>query len=270
MSRAQLIDERIDVDAQQADEIEKPELFTEPVAEPESIQQTEPEQSSIPEKYRGKSLEEVVQMHQEVEKLVGKHSSEVGELRKVVDDYIQAQLDTKEAPVETQQNDDIDFFADPKAAVTRAIENHPRIREAERYSQEYKKQTALSQLQANHPDMQSILEDEKFAQWVKASKVRTKLFVQADQEYDFDSANELFSLWKERAAIAQQTVNVERQSRKQQVKSASTGSASGTANNSRKKRYRRVDLIKLMRTDPERYEALSPEIFQAYAEGRVI
>lgn len=268
MSRAQLIDERKDEDVNEADAIEQPETFES--VEEQEIQESEPEQSSIPEKYRGKTLEEVVQMHQEVEKLVGKHSSEVGELRKVVDDYIQAQLDTKEAPVQKQQEDDIDFFADPKAAVSRAIENHPRIREAEQYSQEYRKQAALSQLQANHPDMKDILQDAKFAEWVKASKVRTKLFVQADQEYDFDSADELFSLWKERAAIAQQTVDVEKQSRKQQVKSASTGSASGTASKGRKKTYRRVDIIKLMKTDPERYEALSPEIFQAYAEGRVI
>jgi hypothetical protein len=38
---------------------------------------------------------------------------------------------------------------------------------------------------------------------------------------------------------------------------------------SRKKIYRRADIIKLMNSDPERYQALSPEILAAYAEGRV-
>ena len=33
--------------------------------------------------------------------------------------------------------------------------------------------------------------------------------------------------------------------------------------------YRRADIIKLMKTDPERYNALSDEILKAYAEGRV-
>ena len=53
------------------------------------------------------------------------------------------------------------------------------------------------------------------------------------------------------------------------VKSASTGNARGTGQTQRKKQYRRADIIKLMKTDPERYAALSEEIFQAYAEGRV-
>ena len=263
MSRAQLIDERPEEDNNETDAVEQQETFEsheEEVAQPES---------NVPEKYQGKSLEEVVQMHQEAEKLMGKQSSEVGELRRVVDDYIQAQLSHQQAPVQQQEEDDIDFFTDPKSAVSKAIENHPKIREAEEYTQHYKKQSALAQLQSKHPDMQSILQDNTFAEWIKGSKVRTQLFVQADQQYDYDAADELFSLWKERAQVAQQTANVEKQARKQQVKSASTGNARGTGEGTRKKVYRRADIIKLMKTDPERYQSLSNEIFQAYAEGRV-
>jgi len=263
MSRAQLIDERPEEDNNETDAVEQQETFEsheEEVAQPES---------NVPEKYQGKSLEEVVQMHQEAEKLMGKQSSEVGELRRVVDDYIQAQLSHQQAPVQQQEEDDIDFFTDPKSAVSKAIENHPKIREAEQYTQHYKKQSALAQLQSKHPDMRSILQDNTFAEWIKGSKVRTQLFVQADQQYDYDAADELFSLWKERAQVAQQTANVEKQARKQQVKSASTGNARGTGEGTRKKVYRRADIIKLMKTDPERYQSLSNEIFQAYAEGRV-
>ena len=263
MSRAQLIDERPEEDNNETDAVEQQETF-----ESQEEEAAQPE-SNIPEKYQGKSLEEVVQMHQEAEKLMGKQSSEVGELRKVVDDYIQAQLSQQQAPVQQQEEDDIDFFTDPKSAVSKAIENHPKIREAEEYTQHYKKQSALAQLQSKHPDMQSILQDNKFAEWIKGSKVRTQLFVQADQQYDYDAADELFSLWKERAQVAQQTANVEKQARKQQVKSASTGNARGTGEGTRKKVYRRADIIKLMKTDPERYQSLSNEIFQAYAEGRV-
>ena len=263
MSRAQLIDERPEEDNNETDAVEQQETFEsheEEVAQPVS---------NIPEKYQGKSLEEVVQMHQEAEKLMGKQSSEVGELRKVVDDYIQAQLSQQQAPQQQQEEDDIDFFTDPKTAVSRAIENHPKIREAEEYTQQYKKQATMAQLKANHPDMQEILQDGKFAEWVQGSKIRTQLFVQADQQYDYDAANELFSLWKERNQVAQQTAAVEKQARKQQLKTASTGNARGTGEGTRKKVYRRADIIKLMKTDPERYQALSQEIFNAYAEGRV-
>ena len=232
-------------------------------------QPQEEEESSLPEKYQGKSLEDIVQMHQEAEKLLGRQSSEVGELRKVVDNYIQTQLETQAPQQPVEPEDDIDYFTDPKAAVERAISNHPKIKEAEQFAQENRKQTALANLQQRHPDMQDILKDPQFADWIQASKIRTKLFVDADQRYDHDAADELFSLWKERKQVAQQSLNVEQQARKQSVKSASTGNAKATAEPSRKKIYRRADIIKLMNNDPDRYAALSDEIFKAYSEGRV-
>ena len=222
----------------------------------------------IPEKYRGKSAKELARMHQEAEKLLGRQSSEVGELRKVVDSYIQTQLSTQ-APQQEQEDDDVDFFVDPDKAVARAIERHPKIRQAEEVTQQYKKQNALSQLQQKHPDMQQILGDPKFAEWVKGSNVRTRLFVEADQQYDYEAANELFDMWKDRQGVVNQTLAVEKQERKQQVKAASTGNARGNPDGQVRKIYRRADIIKLMKTDPDRYMAMSDEIMQAYQEGRV-
>ena len=92
------------------------------------------EETSLPDKYQGKSLEDIVKMHQEAEKLLGRQSSEVGELRKVVDDYISSQTQSAPQPQHVEPEDDIDYFTDPQAAVNRAIENHPKIREAEEYS----------------------------------------------------------------------------------------------------------------------------------------
>jgi len=264
MSRAQLLDERPEEEPTETTE----ELTTDTVETPQEEEQ--PQEPEVPEKYRGKSVEDLVQMHQELEKFSGKQSTEVGELRKVVDDYIQTQLSNQQAPQQQQQeDDDVDFFVDPQSAVNRAIDNHPKIREAEAYTQQAKQQATLSQLKSKHPDMESILQDASFAEWIKGSKVRTQLFVQADQGYDYDAADELFSLWKERASVAQQTANVEKQARKNTLKSASTGNARGTAEGTRKKVYRRADIIKLMRTDPERYQSLSDELLKAYAEGRV-
>ena len=239
------------------------EMFAEEQQETPEIQEPE-----IPDKYRGKSAEELVQMHQEAEKLLGRQSSEVGELRKVVDTYIQTQLtqDQQEAP---QQVEEVDWFTDPDKAVDRAIQNHPKIKEAEELTKQYKASTAMSELQRKHPDMQSILQDTNFAEWIKASNIRTRLFVAADQQYDHEAADELFSLWKERQSIVQQTASVEQQARKQAVKAASTGNVRGSTESAPKKIYRRADIINLMRTDPDRYAALQPEIMKAYEEKRV-
>ena len=262
MSRAQLVDERPEEEATSTTS----ELEQDTIETPEEEQ---PQESDIPEKYKGKSVEDLVQMHQELEKFSGKQSTEVGELRSVVDGYIQTQLDQQQAPVQQQEDEDVDFFVDPKDAVNRAIDNHPKIRQAEEYAAAHKKQATLSQLKSDHPDLERVLQDPKFAEWIKGSKIRTQLFVQADQGYDYDAAHELFSLWKERNNVAKQTVSVEKQARKNTLKSASTGNARGTAEGSRRKVYRRADIIKLMKTDPDRYNAMSDEILRAYAEGRV-
>ena len=264
MSRAMIVDPQPEED--NVDEIETNEVNE--IQQEEVVEQPQ-EEPSLPEKYQGKSLEEVVQMHQEAEKLLGRQSSEVGELRKVVDDYISTQTQSAPQPQYVEPEDDIDYFTDPQGAVNRAIENHPKIREAQEYSQQYKQQAALATLSSKHPDMQEILGDPKFAEWIKASKIRTQLFVQADQEYNADAADELFTLWKERKTVTQQTAQVEKQARKQQLKAANTGNARGSSEGGRKKVYRRADIIKLMKTDPERYQSLSEEIFKAYAEGRV-
>ena len=275
MSRATMLDLHPEGDNEENIENEANETELLEASEPiEAVEQTQDEEEqdtddNVPERYRGKSLKEVVQMHQEVEKVMSRHSSEVGELRKVVDEYITTQTQSAPQQNNVEPESDIDYFTDPQAAVNRAIENHPKIREAEQYSANYKKQAALAELGNKHPDMQGILGDPKFAEWIKASKIRTQLFVQADQEYNADAADELFSLWKERKTVAQQTANVEKQVRKQQLKAASTGNTRGSGEGERKKTYRRADIIKLMKTDPERYQSLSNEIFQAYAEGRV-
>jgi len=220
-------------------------------------------EEDIPEKYQGKSVADIVRMHQEAEKLLGRQSSEVGELRKVVDSYIQTQL-SNEAP----ETEEIDFFDDPQTAVSKAIENHPKIREAEAMSQQYRKQDTFGRLQQKYPDLMETVQDPKFQEWIQASKVRTQLYMLADQQFDFDSADELLSNWSDRKGTVKATADAEKASRKNAVKEASTGNVRGTGETS-KKIYRRSDIIKLMKTDPDRYQALSDEIMTAYREGRV-
>jgi hypothetical protein len=234
----------------------------------EEPEQETPQEDDIPDKYKGKSTADIVRMHQEAEKLLGKQSGEVGELRSVVDNYIQTQLDTTTKATQ-EPEEEIDFFSDPDKAVERAIKNHPSIKQAEAVSQQYKHNAAQSQLQQRHPDMQAILTDGKFAEWIKGSKIRTQLFVQADQQYDAEAADELFTNWKERQGVVSQTVANEKDSRKTAVKNASAGNARGSGEAASRKVYRRSDIIKLMQDDPDRYLSLSDEIMQAYQEGRV-
>ena len=254
---ATLLDERLEDENEEASNFEETQ---------EEIQEQPPQEDEIPEKYQGKSTADIVRMHQEAEKLLGKQSGEVGELRKVVDSYIQTQLDTTTTP---EPDEDIDFFSDPDKAVERAINNHPKMKQAEAVTQQYQKQAAMTQLEKKHPDMSEMLQDSKFVDWIKASKIRTQLFAQADKQYDYEAADELFTNWKERQGVVAQTVANEKAERKTAIKTASTGNTKGSGEQQSRKVYRRADIIKLMQDDPDRYLSLSDEIMQAYQEGRV-
>jgi len=273
MSRASMVDLPPEEEQAVSVESEDQEIQQLPLDTTLTDKVEQPQESQVPEKYSGKSLEQVVQMHQEAEKLLGRQSTEVGDLRRVVDDYITNQTQQPAPQQEVGSEDELDYFTDPEGAVNRAIDNHPKIREAEEYTARFRKQTSLAELQSKHPDMKEILKDENFKAWIDESNIRKQLFAEADENYNAEAGNELFTTWKDLTGrgkeLAQQTANLEKQTRKQQIKSANTGSAQGSSERPRKKTYRRTDIIKLMRTDPERYQALAEEILIAYQEGRV-
>ena len=264
---AGLIDEVLtnDLEASNLEDMAKTDKLEEPKVE-EKVE-TNPIED-IPEKYRGKSLKEIVSMHQEAEKLIGRQGSEVGELRKVVDDFIKTQTSKETKTEEATVNDD-DFFVEPKQAVNKAIDNHPAIKEAQQAALQMKKAETLSRLESEFPNVVDIVKDPSFVDWIKSSKVRTELLVRAENNFDYDSAKELLSTWTERQSITKKVAETSKVDREQQLKAADIGS-NGTTETVSKKKYRRSDIIKLMQTDPDRYDAMSNEIMAAYREGRVI
>lgn len=230
--------------------------------------ETKPVEDDVPEKYRGKSLKDIVSMHQEAEKLIGRQGSEVGELRKVVDDFIKTQT-AKESKNEEASESDDEFFVEPKNAVKRAIDNHPAIKQAQEAALLMKREQTLSQIKSEFPNVEEIVSAPDFADWIKSSKVRTELFARAETQYDYDSAKELIATWIEKQNITKKVAETSKIDRDQQLKAADVGSQ-GATESVAKKKYRRSDIIKLMQTDPDRYDAMSEEIMAAYRENRVI
>ena len=77
----------------------------------------------------------------------------------------------------------------------------------------------------------------------------------------------LFRSKQLRGVKTKQVTSDAESNRKNSLKAASVDV--GGSGESGKRTYRRADLIRLKMTDPDRYEALSAEIMQAYADGRV-
>jgi len=222
--------------------------------------------SEIPDKYRQKSLEEVVKMHQEAEKVISRQGNEVAEVRRLADELIKQNLSSKQQQLEVEP--EVDFFENPQKAVQGQIDKHPDVLAARQAGQDFKKMQIQQKLTQEHPDYSQVVNDSEFQNWVKSSPIRLGLYAKADGEFDYDSANELLSTYKElRGVKAKQSEQADSATRTKSMKAAQVDV--GGSGESSKRVYRRVDLIRLKMTDPTRYESLNDEILTAYAEGRV-
>ena len=255
---------------------EEPQEEQAPEAEGEELvvesPEVEQEEEELPSKYKGKSIADIIRMHQEAEKLIGRQAQEVGEVRKLADDLIKRQLESGKPQEEATKEDEIDFLEDPDRYVRKAVEKHPAIAEAKAQALQLKMMQFADTVQKNFPDFQQTVQDPDFVEWVKASPVRLQLYADADTNLNYNSAAELLGNWSYiKAAKTQKqqqaTTEVVKQDRKQALKTAAVNT--GSAGVSSKKTYKREDIRTLMIRDPDRYQAMQEELMEAYAEGRV-
>ena len=247
------------------------------VAPAEPVTATTEVKDEVPEKYKGKSLDEIVRMHQEAEKLIGRQAQEVGEVRKLADSLLKQQLESKHDTQQPSTAQEIDWFEDPAKAVNQAVENNPVLKKLQEEQAKQAQMVALQTIEKAHPDFISVAQSEDFQQWVGGSRVRQQLFTSANN-YDVDAAMELLETYKSLRNIKQQKEEVSKaadatlkkaddENRSKALKAASV--QQGGTGESTKPIYRRADLIRLRMQDPKRYESMADDILQAYAEGRV-
>jgi hypothetical protein len=242
------------------------------VGQPEEIA-TEVE---VPEKYKNKSLDEIVRMHQEAEKLIGRQAQEVGEVRKLADSLLKQQLEAKHDK-QPEPAQEIDWFEDPQKAINQALESNPVLKQLQEQQAVQAQRAALDVIEKSHPDFVSVAQSEDFQQWVAESKVRQRLYNDANN-YDADSALELLNNYKSLRGLKQQKEETSKAADEALKKTDSEGRSKalkaaavqqGGTGETGKPVYRRADLIRLRMQDPTRYESMADEILNAYAEGRV-
>ena len=223
----------------------------------------------VPEKFKGKTTEEVIKSYMELESTVGKQGQELGELRKAADNFIRQTPPYGQGVQGQTVDNQIDFDSLDEPEKVKAVINKE-LDPIRNELHDVKREKLNAKLSANHPGYMDIVNDTDFQQWVMKSPVRMEMFARADRLFEYDAADELFTTYKAIKGIA--TSNQAREVAKQETERTftqsrmETGSIDDTAP---KNRYRRADLIQLKIKDPARYATLEPEIMKAYQEGRV-
>lgn len=211
----------------------------------------------------------------ELEKHNSRQAQDLGNYRKLVDEYISTGPTPDKEPVEEVQpitSDDI--FDNPDEAVKRAVDSHPAIREAEELKkrlEEQERQRAFEQFAERHSDFTDIASDPAFQNWVLENPTRTQLARAADA-MDLTAADALFSLYKAEKGLSQVTAE---QQQARDIANASLESPTGAEPPAPESYSRSAFMEKLVRSkqgdlEAERYvEAHYPAYRKALAEGNV-
>ncbi len=241
-------------------------------AELDLVSTTQPE-DEVPTKFRGKTVDEIVDSYTNLEQQYGRQGNELGELRKLADSLIQKNLsETSSQRAESLEKEVLseeDFFTDPVTAVRRVVEEA--LEPVRQNLGQTQLDSTVQKLQAKHPDLEAIVSDSSFQNWVLASTPRQEMWARASNG-DFDYADELFSQYK---AVNQVSVQAKRKQdeavKEEELKAATTVSAGSSrdAGSMGKPIYKRSELIRLRMNDPQRYQDLHTEIMQAYTDNRV-
>ena len=239
----------------------------EPVEEP-PVEQEQPVEDN-PDRFSGKSHEELLEMVREQDRRIGQQGNELGNMRQT----FEAMAKTQSVPAQPEPQpaqDEADFFVDPQRAVDSRIDNHPALRQAQEMARQLQYAQSLASLKQRHPDLEQVIGSPEFEHWVKSSPARVRRFQSADQSGDIDEADDLISTFKQLTQTVNTAKAAEKQATKKAVRAAAVGGTRGNPDAASSKRvYRRADIIELMKERPDRYEDLQPEIMAAYAEGRV-
>lgn len=254
--------------------VEKPDVTTAPAPAATTAAPT------VPEKYRGKSVEEIIQMHQNAESALGRMANDLGTQRKLTDRL----LDVK-------RNDDLQRNGGHKLPQVTSAELLEKPTETlERFTSAQGEQLVSGLKQdidslrgeihkqnfvAKHPDYQDLANDQEFVRWVQLSPYRARAAVEA-YKGDWVAADELMSEFKA-ARPKTATTNtpptkpVTNMDAARAAALESSTTSGDTGGKKAGKILRRADLIRLRVEKPDVYysDDMQREIMLAYAEDRV-
>ena len=247
-------------------EEDNPTAQVDAVEEPPVGQETSNEDN--PDRFSGRSHEELLEMVREQDRQIGQQGNELGNMRQTFE--AMARTQSVPAQPEPEPVEEADFFVDPQRAVDSRIDNHPALKQAQDMAQKLAYAQGLATLQQRHSDLKEVVGSDEFGQWIKSSPSRLRRYQYADQSGDIDEADDLITTWKQLNKTVATAKAAEKTAQKKAVRAAAVGGPRGNADAASSKRvYRRADIRQLMQTNPQRYEDLQPEIMAAYAEGRV-
>ena len=242
-------------------------------------QASEERTAQVPERFQGKSAEEIAESYVELEKKFSQQGNDLGTMRSQIDQLVRQSEEQSQAAAEqevTSDPVDIDaLYEDPEAAIERVIEKKMRPQleaQSQRIAaQETEKQLAL--LDGKYEGWRDTVTTPEFQEWTQKSQYRQRMAAGVRESGDIDAANDLLEQYYDTQVRQANTEKKEAVARNLKDAQMETGSASFAEP---KETYSRVDLldrrIAAKRGDQKAQrwlQANQGNIQAAYEEGRI-
>lgn len=234
----------------------------------------------IPEKYRGKSLEEVIEMHRNAERRIGALSNELGTMRGIVTDL--SKITRQPQETRTSVEDDVDLtgdelIADPVKAIRKVVKRDIERTELDRRESELQAQVQLEtqRLLNDFGDIGAITQTEEFQEFATRTASRREDFQTAAYGEGMAQVRAARRLLEDYADYKELVSKQNRNKRDEEVDEAKRSSTEGGGNAGRvssKPVFKESEVLEVISKEPEKWRSPSyqAEIMKAIKEGRYI
>lgn len=247
--------------------------------------------STIPAKYVGKTVEELIQQNIHAERLIGRQGSELGQMRRMADEILQLKKPTPTTQTtERVQPVTVDaLLSDPQKAINALVEASPlaqRALSAEQRVLQLESRLTENEFTSKGRDISRDVNDPAFLEWVNKNPLRRSLAVEAGKDGSptrHVAANNLWDMWDEYKELLGGTQTQQQPAQKQQNRNTAVASTVRQAPtdfaNQKKPNWSRAKLLELRMKvadgDPAAVARWHDPTFEsrmneAYAEGRVV
>ena len=233
----------------------------------------------IPEKFKGKSVEDIISAYQNLEALHGRVANELGQTRMSVDQLLHQKRENDLRASGAQSVQAIkpkeltasDLLENPQQALDSFLQQRESTVTQELRDRLARQEATLAQqgFTARHPDWQQETNDPDFVNWARQTPYRQTLAARAAQE-DLSAADALLTEYKSyKPLLTRATAQSQNLAAARKV-GLERSTTAGEENRPTGKIIRRADAMALRIRDPEKYEshAFQQELLRAIAEDR--
>jgi hypothetical protein len=152
--------------------------------------------SRLPERFKGKTAEEIADSFIELEKLNSRQAQDLGAMRKTVDELVTLQLQesrTREKPADTKPVTVDDLYENADETIRSVVrkETDTRVQALEQELAKERMEREQAKFTVKFPTWQEDVRNPEFIEWIKQKPHRVSLAQRADRG-DFNAAEDLF------------------------------------------------------------------------------